>query len=67
MKKLINTIFILVMISFFSSSISVAEVIRLEPTEKNKITLSDKKEALNKNLVIKDKNITGEILWVTKL
>ena len=55
------------MITFLSfANISHAEVIRLEPTEKNKITLSDKKDIYNKNLVIKDKNIIEDLIQMQK-
>ena len=51
---------------FLSTNTSTAEVIRLEPTEKNKITLSDKKDIYNKNLVIKDKNIIEDLIQMQK-
>lgn len=55
------------MITFLSfANISQAEVIRLEPTEKNKIILSDKKDIYNKNLVIKDKNIIEDLIQMQK-
>lgn len=67
MRNSSKIILILGVISLlFSSNISNAEVIRLEPTEKNSITLSDKKDIYNKNLVIKDKNIIEDLIQMQK-
>ena len=63
--KSFRTILTFAIITLFVN-VSFAEVIRLEPTEKNEIKLSDKKDVYNKNLVIKDKNIIEDLIQMQK-
>lgn len=51
---------------FFSANCAFAEVIRLEPMEKNKLELKNKSDIYNKNLVIKDKNIIEDLIQMQK-
>ena len=55
------------MVSFFlQSSANCAEVIRLEPTEKNKLKLNEVKELSTKNLVIKDRDVVEDLIKTQK-
>lgn len=63
-KKIL--IAILLMNFFFSANCTFAEVIRLEPMEKNKLELKNKSNIYNKNLVIKDKNIIEDLIQMQK-
>lgn len=68
MKKPLKKSFItLLLMSFFcSANYTFAEVIRLEPTEKNKLELKNKTEVYNKNLVIKDKGVIEDLIQMQK-
>lgn len=68
MKKSFKKIFISIILMnfFFSVNSSFAEVIRLEPVEKNKIELKNKSDIYNKNLVIKDKNVIEDLIQMQK-
>lgn len=68
MKKSFKKIFISIILMnfFFSVNFSFAEVIRLEPVEKNKIELKNKSDIYNKNLVIKDKNVIEDLIQMQK-
>ena len=58
---------VLFMVSFFlQSSANCAEVIRLEPTEKNKLKLNEVKELSTKNLVIKDRDVVEDLIKTQK-
>lgn len=58
---------VLLFISFFlQSSAYCAEVIRLEPTEKNKLKLNEVKELSTKNLVIKDRDVVEDLIKTQK-
>lgn len=51
---------------FFQTNVSYAEVVRLEPGEKNELKLHEAKEIYNKNLVIKDRNMVEELIKAQK-
>lgn len=58
---------VLLLVSFFlQSSAYCAEVIRLEPTEKNQLKLNDVKELSTKNLVIKDRDVVEDLIKTQK-
>ncbi len=58
---------VLFIVSFFlQSSANCAEVIRLEPTEKNKLKLNEVKELSTKNLVIKDRDVVEDLIKTQK-
>lgn len=59
-------IFLFFLCLLLDSSAFGVEVIRLEPTEKNQIKLSNKKDIFNKNLVISDKNVIEELIQLQK-
>lgn len=66
-KPLKKSFIILLLMSFFcSANYTFAEVIRLEPTEKNKLELKNKTEVYNKNLVIKDKGVIEDLIQMQK-
>lgn len=57
----------LLLVSFLLQSNAVfAEVIRLEPTSKNEIKLKDTKSVLDKNLVIKDRDVIEDLIKTQK-
>ena len=45
---------------------SIAEVIKLEPTEKTKLKLNTIKETGNKNLVINDRDVVEDLIKMQK-
>ena len=54
---------ILLLFCLLSVNLSVnAEVIRLNPDEKNELKLTDKPDNLNKNLVIQDKDVVEDLI-----
>ena len=58
-------LFLLVCISF-QTNFAFAEVIRLEPTEKNELKLQKPKDVYNKNLVIKDRDVVEDLIKTQK-
>ncbi len=58
---------ILLLFCLLSVNLSVnAEVIRLNPDEKNELKLTDKPDNLNKNLVIQDKDVVEDLIKMQK-
>lgn len=68
MKKfLIKFICLIISLEFIlSSSVLSAEVIRLEPTEKNELKLNSKNNLANKNLVLKDRDVIEDLIKMQK-
>ncbi len=57
----------LLLVSFFIQSNAVfAEVIRLEPTSKNELKLKETQAVLDKNLVIKDRDVVEDLIKTQK-
>lgn len=66
-KEFLRTFIFLFILNFFiSANLSYAEVIRLEPTEKNKLQLHSKDDIYNKNLVIKDRDVVEDLIKMQK-
>ena len=66
-KILKNFSFILTAICILlQMNFAYAEVIRLEPTEKNQLKLEHNNTVQNKNLVIQDKNVVEELIQTQK-
>ena len=59
-------IFLLLVSFLLQSNVVFAEVIRLEPTSKNEIKLKDTKSVLDKNLVIKDRDVIEDLIKTQK-
>ena len=68
MKRIfIKTFIILFLFGSFSGFVSShAEVIRLEPTEKNTLKLKSKEDVYNKNLVIQDREVVEDLIKMQK-
>ena len=68
MKRIfINTFIFLFLFGSFSGFVSsYAEVIRLEPTEKNTLKLKSKEDIYNKNLVIQDREVVEDLIKMQK-
>ncbi len=68
MKRIfIKTFIFLFLFSSFSCFVSSnAEVIRLEPTEKNTLKLKSKEDIYNKNLVIQDREVVEDLIKMQK-
>ena len=64
MKRIfIKTFIFLFLFGSFSGFVrSYAEVIRLEPTEKNTLKLKSKEDVYNKNLVIQDREVVEDLI-----
>lgn len=59
-------IFLFLVSFFIQSNVVNAEVIRLEPTEKNQLKLNDVKDFSSKNLVIKDRDVIEDLIKAQK-
>lgn len=68
MKRIfIKTFIFLFLFGSFSGFVrSYAEVIRLEPTEKNTLKLKSKEDVYNKNLVIQDREVVEDLIKMQK-
>lgn len=68
MKRIfIKTFIFLFLFGSFSGFVrSYAEVIRLEPTEKNTLKLKSKEDIYNKNLVIQDREVVEDLIKMQK-
>ena len=68
MKRIfIKTFIFLFLFGSFSGFVSsYAEVIRLEPTEKNTLKLNSKEDIYNKNLVIQDREVVEDLIKMQK-
>ena len=68
MKDSLRKSFLFFLLSFFALQLPVfsAEVIRLEPTEKNELKLRAVKEIPSKNLVIKDRAVIEDLIKTQK-
>lgn len=58
--------FLIVVCLFLQTGFCFAEVIRLEPVEKNTLQLNNNKESGNKNLVIKDRDVVEDLIKMQK-
>lgn len=58
--------FLILLGLFFRLNAVFAEVIRLEPDEKNKIKLKNTQEFVDKNLVIKDRDVVEDLIKTQK-
>ena len=58
--------FLIVVCLFLQTWFCFAEVIRLEPVEKNTLQLNNNKESGNKNLVIKDRDVVEDLIKMQK-
>ena len=59
-------IFLFLFCSFPAFVCSYAEVVRLEPTEKNTLQLKSKDDIYNKNLVIQDREVVEDLIKMQK-
>ena len=58
--------FLIVVCLFLQTEFCFAEIIRLEPVEKNTLQLNNNKESGNKNLVIKDRDVVEDLIKMQK-